>query len=92
MRNLVLVSKLKRARAHLHDRRMLPSSLPFPDCPLSEQLRRLHEQGIWLSLRCENEFAVTRYWLPGFFADLYYSRRAIEPAFLRTWGEGMGPT
>ena len=63
---------------------MLLYSLPFPDSPLNDQVRRVQAEGLWLHLRCEGEYAVVRYGLPACFADLYYAHDPFTPAFVCT--------
>ena len=63
---------------------MLLSSLPFPDSPMNDQVRRVQAEGLWLHLRCEDEYAVVRYGLPACFVDLYYAHDLLTPAFVCT--------
>lgn len=51
----------------------------FHHLPLPEQLLTVLDQGTFLTMRYEGNYAVTHYLVHGFFTDLYYSTQAPMP-------------
>lgn len=55
------------------------SAEAFHRLSLPEQALAVLTQGTFLSMRCEEDYAVTHYLIHGFFTDLYYCNQAPLP-------------